>query len=122
MARCSCRIWPVHLNETVGPRKPQKGRTIFGNAGGVRPRAISSSAAANKSIFARMMTGPAVEQGEEKIVMIEVSRRTPCVRVSLRKCLKAHRTATSMGGVKALLRGFLPLRENNDWIRTSHQS
>ena len=35
--------------------------------------------------------------------MIEVSRRTPCVRVSLRKCLKAHRTASSLrlkkGGV-----------------------
>ena len=44
-----------------------------------------------------MMAGLAAEHGEEKTVMIDVSRRTPCVRVSLRKYLKAHRTATSMG-------------------------
>ena len=50
-----------------------------------------------RGVFARMMAGLAAEHGEEKTVMIEVSRRTPCVRVSLRKYLKAHRTATSMG-------------------------
>lgn len=44
-----------------------------------------------------MMAGLAAEHGEEKTVMIDVSRRTPCVRVSLRKYLKAHRTASSLG-------------------------
>ena len=44
-----------------------------------------------------MMTGLAAEHGEKKTVMIDVSRRTPCVRVSLRKYLKAHRTASSLG-------------------------
>ena len=53
-----------------------------------------------KGIFARMMAGLAAEHGERKTVMIEVSRRTPCVRVSLRKYLKAHRTATSMAAQK----------------------
>lgn len=48
-------------------------------------------------VFARIMLGLAAEHGERKTVMIEVSRRTPCVRVSLRKYLKAHRPATSMG-------------------------
>ncbi len=51
----------------------------------------------DKGVFARMMAGLAAEHGEMKTVMIDVSRRTPCVRVSLRKYLKAHRTATSMG-------------------------
>ena len=50
-----------------------------------------------RGIFAKMMVGLAAGQGEKKTIMIEVSRRTPCVRVSLRKYLKAHRTATSMG-------------------------
>ena len=50
-----------------------------------------------RGVFGRMMAGLAAEHGEEKTVMIEVSRRTPSVRVSLRKYLKAHRTATSMG-------------------------
>ena len=51
----------------------------------------------DNAVFARMMAGLAAEHGEKKTVMIEVSRRTPCVRVSLRKDLRAHRTATSMG-------------------------
>ena len=58
-----------------------------------------------KGIFARMMAGLAADHGEQKTIMIDVSKRTPCVRVSLRKYLKAHRTATSMaakkGGVAA---------------------
>ena len=53
-----------------------------------------------KGIFARMVVGLAAEHGDEKTVMIEVSRRTPCVRVSLRKYLKAHRTETSMAAKK----------------------
>jgi len=51
----------------------------------------------DKGIFAQMMAGLAAEHGEKKTVMVEVSRRTPCVRVSLRKYLKAHRTASSLG-------------------------
>jgi transposase len=47
--------------------------------------------------FARIMAGLATEHGEETTVMIEVSRRTPCIRVSLRKYLKAHRRASSLG-------------------------
>jgi hypothetical protein len=47
------------------------------------------------------MTGLAAEHREMKTVKVEVSRRTPCVRVSLRKYLKAHHTATSMGVQKA---------------------
>ena len=54
-------------------------------------------------VFARIMEGLASESAEQRTVMIEVSRRTPCVRVSLRKYLKAHRTASSLrlekGGV-----------------------
>ena len=50
-----------------------------------------------RGVFARMMAGLSAGHGEEKTVMIEVSRRTPSVRVSLRKYLKGHRTATSMG-------------------------
>ena len=54
-------------------------------------------------VFARIMEGLASKSAEQRTVMIEVSRRTPCVRVSLRKYLKAHRTASSLrlkkGGV-----------------------
>lgn len=42
------------------------------------------------------MTGLAAERAAHKTIMIEVSRRTPCVRVSLRKYLKAHCTASSL--------------------------
>jgi transposase len=49
-----------------------------------------------KGIFARMMAGLAAEHGDTKTVMFDVSRRTPCVRASPRKYLKAHRTATGM--------------------------
>ena len=56
-----------------------------------------------QGVFARMMEGLASEAAERKTVMIDVSRRTPCVRVSLRKYLKAQRTASSLrlkkGGV-----------------------
>ena len=56
-----------------------------------------------RGIFARMMEGLASEAADRKTVMIDVSKRTPCVRVSLRKYLKAHRTASSLrlnkGGV-----------------------
>lgn len=51
----------------------------------------------DKGICAQMLAGLAAGHGEKKTVMIEVSRRTPCVRVSLRKYLKAHRTASSLG-------------------------
>ena len=53
-----------------------------------------------RGIFAKMMAGLAAEHGEKKTVMIDVSWRTPCVRVSLRKYLKAHRTASSLGAKK----------------------
>ena len=59
----------------------------------------------DNGVFARIMPGLATERAEHKTIMIEVSRRTPCVRVSLRKYLKAHRTASSLrikkGGVRA---------------------
>ncbi|MBL3554421.1 hypothetical protein JMM51_19850 [Rhodovulum sulfidophilum] len=48
------------------------------------------------------MAGLAAEHGEEKTMMIEVSRRKACVRVSLRKYLKAHRTATSMAAKREM--------------------
>jgi transposase len=47
-------------------------------------------------VFARMIEGLASKGPEQKTIMIDVSRRTPCVRVSLRKYLKAHRTASSL--------------------------
>jgi transposase len=50
----------------------------------------------DKGIFARMVEGPAAKTAEPKTVMIEVSRRTPCVRASLHKDLTAHRTAASL--------------------------
>ena len=59
----------------------------------------------DNGVFARIMPGLATKRAEHKTIMIEVSRRTPCVRVSLRKYLKAHRTASSLrikkGGVRA---------------------
>ena len=54
----------------------------------------------DNGVFARIMLGLATERAEHKTIMIEVSRRTPCVRVSLRKYLKAHRTATSLRSKK----------------------
>ncbi|NIZ09465.1 hypothetical protein HCZ97_08465 [Pseudooceanicola sp. HF7] len=50
-----------------------------------------------QGIFAKMMAGLVAEHGQKKTVMIDVSRRTPCARVSLRNYLKAHRTASSLG-------------------------
>ncbi len=54
-------------------------------------------------VFARIFEGLAAEAAEPTTIMVEVSSRTPCVRVSLRKYLKAHRTASSLrlkkGGV-----------------------
>ncbi len=54
-------------------------------------------------VFSRIFEELAAEAAEQTTIMIEVSRRTPCVRVSLRKDLKAHRTASSLrlkkGGV-----------------------
>jgi len=54
----------------------------------------------DKGVFARTMDGLVAEAAVPKTVMIEVSGRTPCVRVSLRKYLKAHRTATSLRSKK----------------------
>ena len=56
-------------------------------------------------VFARIMAGLASEGAETKTIMIDVSRRTPCVRVSLRKYLKAHRTASSLRVKKGGLDG-----------------
>ena len=47
-------------------------------------------------VFARILIELADQGAETGTVMIDVSRRTPCVRVSLRKYLKAHRTASSL--------------------------
>ena len=59
----------------------------------------------DNGVFARIMVGLAAESTDPKTIMIDVSRRTPCVQVSLRKYLKAHRTACSLrakkGGVAA---------------------
>ena len=49
-----------------------------------------------KGIFARMLLELADQGDETDTLMIDVSRRTPCVRVSPREYLKTHRTATSM--------------------------
>jgi hypothetical protein len=43
-----------------------------------------------QAIFEQIMAGLAARHGEEKTVMIEVSMRWPCVRVSVRKYLTAH--------------------------------
>ena len=47
-------------------------------------------------VFARIMMGLAEQAPDNKTISIDVSRRTPCVRESLRKYLKAHRTASSL--------------------------
>ncbi|PZX16493.1 hypothetical protein LX81_01862 [Palleronia aestuarii] len=47
-------------------------------------------------VFARIMDGLAADSPEHKTIMIDVSRGTSCVRESLRKYLKAHRTASSL--------------------------
>jgi hypothetical protein len=47
-------------------------------------------------VCTRMMQGLASEAVDEKTVMTEASRRRPCVRVSLRKYLKAQRTASRL--------------------------
>jgi hypothetical protein len=51
-------------------------------------------------VFAKMMEGLASKGPEQKTIMIDVSRRTPCVRVSLRKYLKVHRTVSSLRAKK----------------------
>jgi transposase len=56
-------------------------------------------------VFARIFEGLAAEAAEQTTIMIEVSRRTPCVRVSLRKYLKAHRTASSLRSKKGGVAG-----------------
>ena len=48
------------------------------------------------------MEGLAAENSDRKAIMIDVSKRTPCVRESLRKYLKAHRTATSMAAKRGM--------------------
>ena len=49
-----------------------------------------------KGIFAQMFIELAKPGAKTDIVMIDVSKRTPWVRESLRKYLKAHRTAASL--------------------------
>ncbi len=51
-------------------------------------------------VFARIMVGLAARSAEHRTIMIDVSRRTPCVRVSLRKFLKAHSTTSSLRAKK----------------------
>ena len=48
-------------------------------------------------VFARMMEGLASEAAVPTTVTIDVSRHAPLVRACLRKYLKAHRTASSLG-------------------------
>ncbi|CUH82709.1 hypothetical protein TRN7648_04259 [Tropicibacter naphthalenivorans] len=48
-------------------------------------------------VFATILVELADQGTETATVMIDVSRRMPCVRVSLRKYLKTHRTASSLG-------------------------
>ncbi len=47
-------------------------------------------------ISTRIMIRLAVQAASERRITIDVSRRTPCVRVSLRKYLKAHHTACGL--------------------------
>ena len=63
-------------------------------------------------VFIRIMTGLATKVADEKTIMIDVGRRTPCVRVSLRKYLKAHRTASSPAGKKGGI-------ERGPWLQCS---
>ncbi|MBL3594225.1 hypothetical protein JMM63_01290 [Rhodovulum sulfidophilum] len=51
-------------------------------------------------VFARIFEGLAAEAPETPTIMIEVSLRTLCVRVSLHKYFKAYRTASSLRGKK----------------------
>ena len=85
MVRRAQGVWPAE--DALQPMEA---------VGSSRRSATGSSAPARMGVFARMMEGLASEGGEERVVMIDVSRRTPCVRVSLRKYLKAHRTASSL--------------------------
>ena len=75
---------PVRENDRTLSTAHSKRCTIAGRGGATK-------------VFALMRVGPAAEHGEETTVMIDVSTRTPCVRMSVRKYLKTHRTATSMG-------------------------
>jgi len=54
----------------------------------------------DNGIFARIIFGLAAKGTDPKIIMIDVRRRTPCVQVSLRKYLKAHRTTCSLRAKK----------------------
>lgn len=47
-------------------------------------------------VFAQMVEGLVSEAFDRKTLTIDVSRRTPYVRVSLLNFLKAHRTALSL--------------------------
>lgn len=67
------------------------------------------------------MGGLAAEASVAKTVMIDVSRRTPCVRVSLRKYLKAHRTATRLRSKKGGRRPEGPF-DRPDEGRHEHQA
>jgi len=49
-------------------------------------------------VFARIFEGLAAEAPETPTIMIAVSLRTLCVRVSLHKYFKAYRTASSLRG------------------------
>lgn len=96
-----------HDKPRVDDRRVLSG-TIFFNCNGLRwrdaPKEYGPAKTlynrwkrwSDKGVFARIMVGLAAESAEHKTIMIDVSRRTPCVRVSLCKYLKAHRTASSL--------------------------
>ncbi len=51
----------------------------------------------DNGVFARIMVGLAAQSAEHRTIMIDVSRQAPLVQACLRKYLKAHRTASSLG-------------------------
>ena len=114
MARLRSFFPKSHGNPRIDDRRVLSG-IIFINRNGLRwsdsppeygpPKTLYNrwKRWSDMGVFARMMEGLTSEAADRKTVMIDVSRRTPCVRVSLRTYLKAHRTASSLrlkkGGV-----------------------
>ena len=107
MARLEPLFSKSHGKPRVDDRRVLSG-IIFTNRNGLRGRDAPTEYGPVKTlynrwkrwgdmgVFARMMRGLSEQGADKSTLMIDVSRRTPCVRVSLRKYLKSHRTASSL--------------------------
>lgn len=81
MARRACGAWSGD-----GPLQPMERRSEAG-------------------VVAGLSEPLALQAADRRVTLIDVRRPTPCVRVSLRKDLKAHRTASSLRDKKGNLDG-----------------